>query len=227
MRSKEKFLWKMLFVLGLAIFVGVGSWILNIHFSQVQASALPTPLPANCESAEIIALREMLSHSSEGEARQVLQQKLHMSEQEAKTCAESILRSVPAKPAPDQARPPEFTSLPTSTPWIGIHEATNPPSGISVTNMWTGNVNGNLVEIYAGAVTDDAWQEHPNQLAESAVFVFVNGKEKGMVSTTVRSGALQIVTDCGRQLVLQSQTGDMFVFDISTLTFVFGTTCTK
>lgn len=200
-------------------------WLITpslVGHSSVKSASLPT-IPSSCEGIELVSLREMLSNTSDPETRQMLEVKIKVAEQEARNCADTVAYRAPStKPDPDSIRPPTSTQFPTSMPLLGIQEAIQLPiSDFSTTNMWAGYVDGNLIEVYAGALRDEYWQLNPNTPSQGAVYVMVNGKVRGRyLITPMQSGALRIEAVCNNtQLVLHSTTGESFVFDV--LTFIF------
>jgi hypothetical protein len=194
---------------------------LMVH-SSVKSTPLPT-IPSSCEGAELVSLQEMFGNTSDPEARQLLEAKMKVLEQEARDCANAVARHAQStKPAPDSVRLPTSIPLPTLTPSLGIQAAYHlPTSGLSAENMWVGYADGNLIEVFAGALFDEYWQSHQDTPAQGAVYVMVNGKVLGQYLAPTQSGALRVEAICDNtQLVLRSTMGEILVFDIQSFTFL-------
>lgn len=215
--EKPKNFWKTFAIVVLILLCGVGIWFLWANWSinnyiSAQAGTSPTLL-TECQGSELASLNELLSKTSDPAAQLLLKRKIQVAQQEAEACAQAQLSS-PSKPNPEDAIIP--TNLPGATPtrWLGIHEAINPPQGLQAVNMWTGELEGNLVHAYAGAIEDPLWQEHPDQPAQGAIILLINGKDQSQYTTLTASGPLEIVAACENQLILRSEGGETFAFDL-------------
>jgi hypothetical protein len=209
--------WKTFAIIMLILICAVGIWFLwanwSINNAMRSQGGISTEETGECEGPELASLNELLSKTSDPAARLLLQRKIQVAQQEAEACAQAQLSS-PTKPNPEDAIIP--TNLPgaTATRWLGIHEAINPPQGLQAVNMWSGEVEGNIVEAYAGAIEDPLWQEHPDQPAQGAIILLINGKDQSQYTAPSADGALEIVAACENQLILHSEGGETFAFDL-------------
>jgi hypothetical protein len=107
---------------------------------------------------------------------------------------------------------PPFTYPPTGTIENGREIATGQLLGINAVNGWYGLWDGNEVNLYAGALSDD-----PDQ----GVIVFsINIGHFENYPTPTRHGAVRVVSEQDNRLMLVSTDGTTYYFDIPSLSYV-------
>lgn len=116
-----------------------------------------------------------------------------------------------AKPNPVAARPAASPDEPWPTGIFEEGQAPFPAAAVTVNNQWQGVVNGQYVQVYAGAL--------PDAPAQGVVIVAVTTVDLQPVSTQwiaapANSGTLRLVAERNLQLTLESTRGLSFVFDV-------------
>jgi hypothetical protein len=87
--------------------------------------------------------------------------------------------------------------------------------GLDTQNGWHGFVDGNKVDIYSGALSDDADQ--------GAIFLFVEIPRSGigeLIQTPTKHGAVHVVSEQDNRLTLVSTDGTTYYFDLPARRFV-------
>jgi hypothetical protein len=135
-------------------------------------------------------------------------------DQQLKDARSGIYKKAPKNP---NYRPLADTEAPFPT---GIQENREAPpgyKGITVTNIWQGKLEGKLLAVYAGR----SWED-PQQgllviysIKQNMAPISVNEYK-----TPTKSGTIKIVKESNDKLVLESENGTTFTFDIKTNTFV-------
>lgn len=171
--------------------------------------------PGPPESREIQELRAALGGMLEPQTRQGLEEKLAILLGEAAARAApqadaaakpSGLRPAGPTPAPDLARPRGI-----------VEEVQGPFSSqeITVENAWQEQVNGQWVQVYAGALASDPAQGVVIVLAQTS-----EGMTGSRHPTPVKAGAVRLVSADGLRLTLVAASGATIYFDAAARQFV-------
>ena len=180
--------------------------------------------PGPPESREIQELRAALGGMLEPQVRQGLEEKLAilLGEAAARATAQAdyaaidrrvnraakpaVLSAAGPTPAPDQARPRGI-----------IEEVQGPFSSqeITVENAWQEQVNGQWVQVYAGALASDPAQGVVIVLAQTSA-----GITGSRHPTPVKAGAVRLVRADGLRLTLVAASGATSYFDAAARQFV-------
>lgn len=118
----------------------------------------------------------------------------------------------------------EFTSSPYPTPLpgeTGIHasdeyiNAEMLKIGVQVENLWGGEVDGNKVSVFVGALANDATQG-----VIYVIYIYPYRTWKMQFLTSEKHGPLTITSENNKRLELLAPDGTISYFDIPALTFV-------
>jgi hypothetical protein len=106
--------------------------------------------------------------------------------------------------------------LPTGTVENDIYERSSGMKlGLDTQNGWVGYLDGNKVDLYAGALLDDPGQ--------GAVFLFVtipNSGFLGLILTPTQHGGVRVVGEQNNRLTMISTDGTTYYFDVPARRFV-------
>jgi hypothetical protein len=190
-------------------------WSADIKWLDASAGAAPLGAPGPAAADEQQVLQQALAGPVEGEARQSLEEKLEIVERESQARALAQALDIP-KPLGAAAAAP--TAAPEVERPAGIFEDVQGPFSsqeLVVANAWQGQIDGEWVQVYAGALTDDPTQ--------GVVVVLVAG-QPGAASgsqhlTPAKAGAVRIVAAEGTRLTLEAADGTRFTFDAATRQF--------
>jgi hypothetical protein len=190
-------------------------WSADIKWLDVSAGApfgVPSAAPSP-EAAELRQIQEALAGPVDAPTRNSLEEKaaLIANEQEAQAQAQAVgaLKPTGAPGALPSAAPEQ---RPT-----GIFEdVIGPfsPQEMIVTNAWQDRVNGQWVQVYAGASADD-----PTQGLVAVLVQPLSASTGSLHATPSRAGAVRITSAHGSLLTLTAEDGSIFVFDASTRQF--------
>ncbi len=190
--------------------------ILLLNMSQVRGANLPLQrTPAGVLAAQVQALQSSLQQVEDPQEKIVLQEKL-----EAQQFALNVQAAAQAQPTlsleavcANRVPVPQQTTLMEQGVLL-VREDFLVPQGLKISNMFRGEMNGTVVEVYAGSVLDD-----PNQglviLAIDSLGVWLK------VLSPTAAGSLRIIEANELRLSLQTAAGDdARYFDIPAQQFV-------
>jgi hypothetical protein len=107
---------------------------------------------------------------------------------------------------------PPFTYPPTGTLENGREIATGHLLGINAVNGWYGLWDGNEINLYAGALSND-----PDQ---GVIVILMRYAPEGNLPTPTKHGAVRVVSEHNNRLTLVSTDGTIYYFDIPSLSYV-------
>jgi hypothetical protein len=119
---------------------------------------------------------------------------------------------------------PAIAALPSDRPWpTGIQASFSSPPIVDpeffVANVWAGIVDNVKVLVYAGGTG----QAGPS--GQGAILVWLFPTDAGVLNryvTPTADGFVHVVSSSGSRVTLQTETGKIYLFDISTAQFVSG-----
>lgn len=118
----------------------------------------------------------------------------------------------------------EFTSSPYPTPLpgeTGIHESDEYINaemlkiGVKVENLWGGEVDGNTVNVFVGALASDSTQG-----VVYVIYIYPYRTWKMQFLASEKHGPLTVTSEQNKRLELLALDGNISYFDIPALTFV-------
>ncbi len=190
--------------------------ILLLNMSLVWGANLPLQrTPAGVLAEQVQALQSSLQQVDNPQEKIMLQEKLEA--QQFALNVQAVAQAQPPLsleavcanrvPLPQQKALMEQGVLPVREDFLVAQ-------GLKISNMFRGELNGTVVEVYAGSVMDD-----PNQglviLAIDSLSVWLK------VFDPMASGSLQVIEANGLRLTLQTKAGDnRLYFDIPAQQFV-------
>lgn len=136
----------------------------------------------------------------------------------------------PSEPMPTTTVSPEpnweatLETLLTSEPFptvariIGICDCIDPGlsnMGYNLINSWQQQIDGVWSHVQAGAIASD-----PQQGIVIVTRELTNSRSGGFYTTPLKAGAVHIVADDDNRLTLQTDSGEVFYFDVPGQTFV-------
>ncbi len=195
--------------------LAVGVLALSSAAAGKQAEQVPTPVPAD---SQVEQLRRALESDTLSEpARRSLQEKLAMAERmaaEQAAGAQLPRREKVAPPAPASAMANQAVPIQE-----GIFEGSQGlvrPSTADIRNVWQGEREGRLVQVFAGAL--------PGEPARGILLVVqVDSGDMGRKTEWIQApdgaGALRIVEAHEASLTLAAQDGSLLTFYLDTLSF--------
>jgi len=198
----------------------------RIQATEITRAASKLQVPPYCVPAMLPGLQQLLARTIDAEAQQLLIAKINIAEKQALECAAAATMYPPLKKPIIPIRPPTVVPAATATLLVGLQQEELSPvmSFYPVEdelNAWADVVNGNVVEISAGSVKDENWQDHPGWPTQGAIYVVMNyGWKVTMFPTPSRHGAVHFIADCGTMLLLQAEDGTVFSFDAARLAYV-------
>jgi hypothetical protein len=108
------------------------------------------------------------------------------------------------------------TPFPTGTVENDVYiRSSGKKLGLTTQNAWSGFLDGNRVDLYAGALLDD-----PSQ---GAIYLFVtipNSGFMGLILTPTKHGGVRVVSEQNNRLTMISTDGTTYFFDIPARRFV-------
>jgi hypothetical protein len=210
----------------------IWSWLHPINATQTAQAATGLNVPAYCIPPELAGINDLLSKTTNAEARNLLLAKKQDAENGALECARNATAHPPAKkpknPVRVEALPTNIPG-PTATIQAGIQHGNlipAPPSRFipldDGNNLWEDRIAGKLVSVFAGYMRDDNWQDHPDWPIQGAVVVWLNDLKKkgGEYPTPTQHGIVHFIAACGTKLFLQATDGTVFVFDAAAQAYV-------
>ncbi len=199
--------------------------------TEIARAASGLQVPPYCVPPELAGIQELLARTTDPNSRQLLLAKEKDAEKAALDCAANATVHPPAQKPSKAGLLPTLVPAPTPTLQVGIQHAELLPAENFLptedgNNMWAGFVNGQAVQIAAGSIQDDNWQDHPSWPAQGAIRVITNygGLKAITYPTPSRNGAAYMSAACGNILVLQSTDDTVFTFDVAALTYVSNST---
>lgn len=180
-----------------------------------QSEQAPTPIPADLQVEQMRAALQ--SEELSEAARRSLQEKLAMAEQMAAEQAAGA-----QLPRRDKVAPPLPAAALENQPapvQEGIFEGSQGlirPSSADIRNVWQGERDGVLLQVFAGSLPDDPAQ---------GIVVVVQASQEDPVRTTkwirapVETGALQIIEARDSLLIMTGEDGTLLTFNLVTLSF--------
>ncbi|MBE0696335.1 MAG: hypothetical protein IH586_05375 [Anaerolineaceae bacterium] len=193
----------------------IAGWVIAVSGAET-----PTETPST-NNAQIQDLEEMLlDNSLSKEARESILEKISMAKRmEAEQAAGASLEQKEKKAPPLPTSAAEFLVNPLNVP-DQIFEGSQGmirPSTAQISNCWQGVRSGKVMEIYAGALPDDAGQ--------GVLLIFVDDPENTdrtmqMVKAPGKSGLLRILSVDETAATLAAADGSQLLFNLKTLKFV-------
>lgn len=225
----------MLFVLGV---MSVWSFIRQSNVAKNVQAAPEGIAPAYCVQPELPGIKELLSKTTDSNAKQRLSEKKESLEQAELECIERAKANPPAQKPKDLVGILLPTPVPEPTPTMqmGIQTQELLPVGnfIPTTdgpNLWVGIIKGKVLEVATGSLReeDENWQQnHPEwvtQGPQGALYIVINrdGSNSAIYPTPSRNGSVYLVSSCGNVLNLEATDGTIFSFDVAILSYVENT----
>ncbi len=180
-----------------------------------QPEQAPTPIPANLQVEQ---MRTALQGEGLSEAaRRSLQEKLAMAERMA--AEQAVGAQLPRR---DKVAPPLPAAALESWPapvQEGIFEGSQGlirPSSADIRNVWQGERNGVLLQVFAGSLPDDPAQGIVVVVQASPEEM---GRKTEWIRPPVETGALQIIEARESLLIMTGQDGTSLTFNLDTLSF--------
>jgi hypothetical protein len=206
-------------LIGIAVFLFIGGIFLLQLVRAVSTSG--QPLPAETDSYvvdllnEINTYREWLKGTMSEQNRWAIERHLAYAEYEATRQANMMLMTADPNKTPEL--PPPITDEPFPT---GIFEGQGQeykPSVARINNRWQGIVDGEYVTIWAGAPTND--------LEQGILFIWRTYAKRehsrgARYLTPEKAGSIRIVDVQANRLILSTEDGDVFYFDVPGERFV-------
>ncbi len=214
----------------ITITVLIGWSLINRTNSAESANAASgLPVPTYCVPPELAGIQELLSKTTDPNARQILLAKEQDAENAALNCAANATAYPPAPKPTNEVGVFLPTPIPGSTPTLqpGIQHAELNPVGNFIPaedgkNLWVGLLNGQVVELAVGSTRDDSGQVNPNLPAQGALRMTVNydGLKGQTFPTPSRHGPVHLTAACGNVIVLLATDKTTFAFDIAHLAYL-------
>lgn len=198
-----------------------------------QASAGPAR-PSYCVPPELAGIEEQLAQKDASENPFLLARKQGALSAESQ-CAADATAYPPAAKSIKNAGAARPVAMPSPTPTLQTGLQFNPLGVVgnflptqARYNAWAGSVDGNVVEVAAGALMETDENGRPEQpawsvtAAQGALNVVVNyaGLKAINYPTPARAGAVHLVAACGTTLVLQAADASIFTFDVAKMAYV-------
>lgn len=184
--------------------------LIGISIEYLATAAENPTTPTEKRIAELLLILQKKDISDDG--RRIIEENLAVEQMYA--TREAYYESLP-KVTRSGSNPP--ISTPDPPRLIGIIEKGPSPfrsSYLKKTNIWQGIIFGDYVQVFAGALAQE-----PNQ----GIVIVVSetpAMSGGHYVTPAKSGAVRIIDEKNQRLVLEAENGDIFYFDILSLSFV-------
>ncbi len=164
--------------------------------------------------SEFAGLQEMLRGNLDPQLRSSLEQKIAVLQREDQNRAAARSRA-PTKPQNPRASQP--APVPDPPRRTGIIEGVMAPfssQDVQIANLWQEKVNGQWVQVYAGALTSSSKQ---------GLVIVVTETPTGVIAkrylTPIQAGTMKIVQANGSSLTLKAANGVIFTFDVGSGAF--------
>jgi hypothetical protein len=166
------------------------------------------------DSQELRELERELAQTTDPEARQLIEAKIAILQKllDEQNLAVSTYVAKPDDPCEQRPDDPEN---PDAQRRIGIFEGPTPfrSTDIVLNNQWQEKINGFWVHVYAGSLFDNRDQ--------GVIIVSVEGmKMGGRYLTPSQSGMVKITSASGYRLILETEDGTVYYFDVPAQAFV-------